>query len=127
MKIAVTYENGNVFQHFGRTEQFKVYDAQDGKIVSSAVIDNGGQGHEALAFLLSGKGVDVLICGGMGMGARMALEEAGVEYYGGVQGSADEAVNAFLAGNLVYDPDVSCDHHGEDHDCAHDCGRECSN
>ena len=78
---------------------------------------NDGQGHGALATLLSGKGIDVLICGGMGMGARMALEEAGVKYYGGVQGSADEAVAAYLAGTLEYDPDASCDHHGEGHDC----------
>ena len=26
MRIAVTYENGQIFQHFGHTEAFKIYD-----------------------------------------------------------------------------------------------------
>ena len=48
MKIAVTYENGEIFQHFGHTEQFKVYEAEDGKIVNSAVQSTNGQGHGAV-------------------------------------------------------------------------------
>jgi len=120
MKVAVTYENGEIFQHFGHTRQFKVYDIQDGKIVSEHVRDTNGQGHGALAgFLLSDR-VDVLICGGIGGGAQAALAEAGIELYGGVSGNADEAVRAFLDGNLKYDPDVHCDHH--DHEEGHSCG-----
>ncbi len=125
MKIAVTYENGEIFQHFGHTEQFKVYDVEDGKIIKEQVVDTDGQGHGALAgFLLSGN-VDVLICGGIGGGAQAALAEAGIKLYGGVSGSADEAVKQLLAGNLGYDPDVHCDHHdkGEGHACgSHSCG-----
>ena len=52
MKIAVTYENGQVFQHFGHTEEFKVYDTEDKKILSSQVVGTGGSGHEALAVFL---------------------------------------------------------------------------
>ena len=71
MRIAVTYENGEIFQHFGHTEQFKIYDVEDGKIISSEVVDAGGSGHGALAGVLSALKVDALICGGIGGGAQM--------------------------------------------------------
>lgn len=121
MRIAVTYENGNVFQHFGHTQQFKLYDIEDGKIVSEQVLDTDGQGHGALAGILGGTKVDMLICGGIGGGAQAALAEAGIKLMGGVSGSADEAVKDYLAGNLVYNPNVQCNHHGGHHG-AHSCG-----
>lgn len=132
MKIAVTYEDGQVFQHFGHTAQFKVYEAKDGKILSSQVVDTNGSGHGALAGFLAAQGVDTLICGGIGGGAQAALAEENIRLLGGVQGSADAAVEAFLSGSLVYNPDVQCSHHGhhgEGHDCAshgdHACGGHC--
>ncbi len=115
MKVAVTYENGQVFQHFGHSEQFKVFDVENGAIVKSEVIGTNGSGHGALATLLSGQGVDVLICGGIGGGAQTALKEAGIELFGGVSGSADDAVADYLAGTLAYNPDVQCNHHGHEH------------
>lgn len=120
MRIAVPYENGMVYQHFGRTEQVKVYDAEDGKIVSEQIMDTQGHGHGALAGFLAGLNVQALICGGIGGGARMALAEAGITLYGGVSGSADDAVKALLAGDLEFDPDVQCSHHGHGHE--HACG-----
>ena len=127
MRIAVTYENGDIFQHFGHTQQFKVYDVRDGIIASAQVVDTCGQGHGALAGVLSALKADVLICGGIGGGAQMALASAGVKLYGGVSGNADAAVEAFLAGKLDFNPDVRCNHHdhhhGEDHHCgSHGCG-----
>jgi predicted Fe-Mo cluster-binding NifX family protein len=126
MKIAVTYENGNVFQHFGHTEQFKIYEIEDNTIISSEVIDTNGQGHGALAGLLKLIGTDVLICGGIGGGAQMALAEAGIKLYGGVSGAAEDAVKALISGNLDFNPDVRCDHHGHsevNHACGnHGCG-----
>ena len=101
MKIAVTYDNGNIFQHFGRTEQFKVYEVEDNKVVSSEVIGSNGVGHGALAGLLADRAVDVLICGGLGGGAQTALAEAGVEVCAGAEGDADQAVEAYLKGELV--------------------------
>ena len=118
MKIAVTYDNGNVFQHFGKTESFKVYEVQDQKVVSSEVISSNGSGHGALAGLLAEQGVDVLICGGIGGGAQAALSEAGIELCAGAQGNTDEAVEAYLKGELV-SSGVNCDHHGEGHSCGH--------
>ena len=116
MKIAVTYENGQIFQHFGHTEQFKVYEVEDDKVVSSQVVGSEGQGHGALAGLLSGKGIDVLICGGIGGGAQAALAERGIELCSGASGSADEAVEAYLRGELQ-SAGCTCDHHGEGHTC----------
>lgn len=121
MRIAVTYENGEIFQHFGHTEKFKVYDVQDGKVVASEVVNTNGQGHGALAGVLTALKADVLICGGIGGGAQMALAAAGIKLYGGVSGSADAAVEALLAGNLDYNPAVKCNHHGE-HGEGHICG-----
>ena len=127
MKIAVTYENGQVFQHFGHTQQFKIYEVAGDKIAGTEVIDTNGNGHGALAGFLMQRGVDTLICGGIGGGAQMALAAAGIRLYGGVSGDADAAVNALLAGSLGYNPNVRCDHHdhGEgghtcgDHGCGH--------
>ena len=122
MRIAVTYENGEVFQHFGHSEQFKLYDVENGKIVSEQVVDTNGSGHGALAGFLQAAKVDALICGGIGMGAQMALADAGIRLYAGVQGSADAAAKALAEGTLNYDPDAHCDHHGNhyDGDCGHD-------
>ncbi len=123
MRIAVTYENGNVFQHFGHTEQFKVYEIEDGAITDAQVISTEGNGHGALAGMLSELKVDTLICGGIGAGAQNALAAAGIRLYGGVSGSTDEAVKALLAGTLAYNPEVHCDHHGEGH--SHGEGHVC--
>ncbi len=129
MRIAVTYENGEIFQHFGHTENFKIYDVQDGKIVNSQVISTGGSGHGALAGVLHTLNADVLICGGIGGGAQLALAQIGVKLYGGVSGNADAAVEAFVSGGLAYDPNVRCNHHdhahGEGHTCgSHGCGSD---
>lgn len=122
MKIAVTYENGKIFQHFGHTGQFKLYNVEGGAIVSSQVIDTNGSGHGALAGLLAAQKVEVLICGGIGGGAQAALAQAGIRLFGGVQGDADQAVADFAAGVLAYDPDAKCGHHGHSHSEGHTCG-----
>lgn len=119
MKIAVTYDNGNIFQHFGRTESFKVYDVADNKVVSSEVIGSNGVGHGALAGLLADRAVDVLICGGIGGGAQQALADAGVELVAGAEGDADQAVEAYLKGELI-STGANCDHHH--HEDGHSCG-----
>jgi predicted DNA-binding protein (UPF0251 family)/predicted Fe-Mo cluster-binding NifX family protein len=127
MRIAVTYEQEMVGQHFGRTEQFKIYDVENGAVKTSQIIDTNGTGHGALAGFLRAAEVETLICGGIGMGARNALEEVGIQLLPGVSGNADQVVSDYLAGKLDYDPDIECHHHdhehGEGHDCHHgDCG-----
>lgn len=131
MKIAVTYDNGEVFQHFGRTESFKIYEVEDNKVVSSEVISSNGTGHGALAGLLAEQGVNVLICGGIGGGAQTALTEAGIDLCAGAQGNVDEVVETYLKGELE-SSGVNCDHHHheEGHSCGsheegHSCGDSC--
>ena len=128
MRIAVCYDNGNVFQHFGKTENFKIYVVEDGKILSSEVMSCGDTGHEALAGLLADNGVEVVICGGLGGGAQAALAEAGVEVFSGAEGDTDDAVRSYLDGTLV-SGGVNCDHHDEHHGengGSEGCGSHCS-
>lgn len=118
MKVAATFnpENGQVFQHFGHTQFFKVWDVADGKASEGAVVDNGGFGHHDLAGYLRGLGVEVLILGNRGQGAIDALDAAGIRQVPGVTGSADEAVAKFAAGTLVGNPNALCQHKHDHHD-----------
>lgn len=125
MKLAITYNNGDIFQHFGHTEFFKIYEIQDGKILNSEVVSTNGQGHGALAGFLKEYGVTSLICGGIGGGAKNALADAEILVYGGVSGNADEAAKALLEGTLQFNPNVTCSHHS--HEDGHSCssGHSC--
>lgn len=132
MKIAATYENGSIFQHFGKTAQFKLYEIENGKILSSEIVDTNGSGHGALSGFLTLHGVQALICGGIGMGAQQALAMAGIRLYAGQTGSADEAAQAFAEGRLVAGDAPTCSHHHDhgsheggcgEHGCgSHSCG-----
>ncbi|MBE6649075.1 MAG: dinitrogenase iron-molybdenum cofactor biosynthesis protein [Ruminococcaceae bacterium] len=125
MKIAITYENGQIFQHFGHTKQFKIYTVEDGKILSSQIVDTNGSGHGALASFLKEMQADVIICGGIGGGAQTALANAGIKLYGGVVGLCDEAATLFVEGKLQFNPNVKCNHHSHEagHNCtSHGCG-----
>ena len=119
MKIAVPFENGMVFQHFGRSEQFKFYEVENGAVLHSEVVSINGQGHGALVGFLVQNGANVVLCGGIGTGAQVALMQAGIQMFGGISGLADVAVSNYLSGRLVFDPDVHCTHH--DHDEGHSC------
>jgi len=129
MKVAVTYEEGRIFQHFGHTKQFKIYYIENEKVVNEEIIDTNGSGHSALAGLLVENNVDILICGGIGGGAQTALRENGIKLYGGVMGMADGAIEALILGKLKYNENVHCQHHdsehsGKEHKCGeHGCGK----
>ena len=120
MKIAVTYENNEVFQHFGRCENFKVFEIENNEIKNAQVMNSNGAGHGALAGFLANLGVEVLICGGIGAGARNALASVNIQVFPGAMGDVDAQVNAFIHGNLDFDPNTECHHH--DHDENHTCG-----
>ena len=126
MKIAVPYSDGQVFQHFGKSEQFKIYDTIDDEIISSEIVDTSGSGHSALADFLKEKGAGVLICGGIGVGAVTAIQNAGIQILGGAEGEADKCVEEFLGGRLHFGASgcascsSSCGHHhgdGDEEEC----------
>ena len=125
MRIAVTYENGEIFQHFGHTELFRIYDVEDGKVTHRMTIRPIGAGHEAMAGVLKKAGADMLICGGIGSGAQQALEAMGIRLCAGVRGSSDAAVEAFLRGTLNYTTASNCTAHDGEGSCGHDCGHDC--
>ena len=120
MKVAVTYDNGEVFGHFGRTPAFKVYEIEDGEIKSSEVLETGDSGHGALAGFLDHAGAKVLICGGIGGGAVNAMNASGIKIYAGASGNADEVVKQYLDGTLPEIGDATCDPH--EHEGHHACG-----
>lgn len=124
LRVAVAYEKGEIYQHFGHTEEFKIFDMEEGMIISSEVVDSSPTGHGALGGFLKGLKVDAVICGGIGEGAKMVLKEEGIKLYGGVKGNADEAVAALLNGTLDYDPDIKYSHHKGD-EC-NSCASKCS-
>lgn len=134
IKLAVTYddETGEIFQHFGHCRNFKIYHLVDNEVTTTSVVSSGTYGHGGLATFLQNMGVSVLICGGIGGGAQNALKAADIKLYGGVQGLADQAVAAFLKEDLIFNPDVHCDHHhhgdGHEHNCGghnHEGGHNC--
>lgn len=128
MRIAVAYEDGQIFQHFGHTKFFKLYNSNGSHIEKTALLGTEGSGHGALANLLASQNVDVLICGGMGEGAKEKLAKANIVVYGGITGNADNAVANFLAGKLPHNTHALCGHphsHGDEKNGGHHCGGHC--
>ena len=110
MKLAIPYENGQVFQHFGKTKEFKIYDIAGGRVGFSMVISAGGNGHGALAGFLRMLGISVVLCGGIGPGALQALQSLDITPIVGVSGDADQAAEDFVAGKLAENTEALCRH-----------------
>lgn len=109
MRIAVPYYSGYVFQHFGRSTEFKIYEVDEkGQITASRVVETDGKTHGMLAQWLADQGVDTVLCGGIGQGMQENLTSRGISYYGGVTGACDQAVEAFLSGELLYLENPGC-------------------
>ena len=125
MRVAVTYDDGKIFQHFWRTQYFKVYDIEDSVVVDSKVVDTNGSGHGALSEVLKSLNVKALICGGIGLGAQIILQDNGIDLYGGIEGEADKVVQEFAEGKLKFSAYVGCNHHDGEHTCgSHGCGEK---
>lgn len=125
MRYAITYENKQVFQHFGKCPSFLIVDMQDGKILNQEILSSNGAGHGALCARLVEAQVDTLVCGGIGQGARDTLQAANIQLISGAKGHTDIILNKLSKQTLFDDPSGRCDHHheGEEHDCgSHDCG-----
>lgn len=122
-KLAVTCENDQVFQHFGKTPEFAVFEIVDDRINGMSKVSTGENGHGALAGFLKELGVKVLLCGGIGPGAQEMLTDAGIRFVGGVQGDVIQAVGDYLKGDLKTDPGFTCNHHH--HEEGHGGGCSC--
>lgn len=120
MRIAVTYDNGKVFQHFGKTKQFKIVDESKGVILGTSMLEAGEAGHSALAGLLYNNCVDVVICGGIGGCAIKALTDIRIKIVASQTGDVDEVVKKFLNKELDYTHVSNCSHHHDGSGCG-DC------
>lgn len=125
MKVAIPWDGNMVFQHFGQTKLFAIYEVENGEVKDLGILDPAGQGHGALAGILAAENINVLICGGIGGPAKQCLADAGITCIPGVSGWIKDVVAAYAAGELAGDPDFECDHHDHDHACGdhdHGCG-----
>lgn len=118
-RIEVTYQNREIFQHFGHTEQFKVYGIEAGKISSSQIVASDGLGHGALA--------GFPLCNGMMYGFVVVSEavhkpllQCRNQLCEGISSSGDDAVHSLPDGKLYYNPNIICNHHN--HEEGHSCG-----
>lgn len=125
MKIALTTQDDQIFEHFGKCTTFTVFEVENGKIQGKTLIDAIGHGHAELAGFLKGAGVDVVICGGIGNGARNMLDFAGIRLVSGISGSIDDAINAYLNGNLS-DNNGNCSHKSHEHGQHCNCKNHCN-
>lgn len=113
MKIAVNEQEGKIFQHFGQTKAFQIYEVEDGKVLSSSHLAADPKGHAALADQLIKEKVNVVICGNLGARMLGLLQGAGIQVCGNVEGDCDQAVQAYLNGTLTYSTEAhacSCSH-----------------
>lgn len=129
MIIATTYDNGKIYQHFGKATAFKLYEVENSVIKNCEIVEPASTGHSEVANFLAAHNVSLVICGGLGEHAAVALEQVGITIVSGAEGNADEAVAAFLCGELET-AGVNCDHHGHEHshddgDCGCGCGDSC--
>lgn len=121
MKVAIATQNGEIFQHFGATPEFTVYEIEGGNVLSSKCESTNGTGHGALIDVLLHLKADAVICGGIGGGARNALAKAGIQVFPGVTGNADAAAKNFAEEKLLFNPETSCHEHGHEHTCSGNC------
>ncbi len=121
MKIAVTSENGEIYQHFGHTPEFTIFEIESGKILSETVMKTGDSGHGALADLLGKHSIEALVCGGIGGGAIQALANLGIAVIGGASGNVRKCVEGLIDGTLEVNPNYHCNCGGHHHDDGHEC------
>ena len=104
MIIAVSYKDGEIFEHFGHAEMFAIYrtNEQNTEILEKTIVEVKETGHQAVADLMDANGVDVVIVGNIGAGARQALAEYGIVAFAGFCGDSDDAAELMMRGQLPY-------------------------
>ena len=111
MKIAIAYENGNVHPHFGQCTCVKIYEIENNAVVSTGIVNMTSPGHSMITRVIS-----VVICGNIKPGAALGLEMSDIQLFAGVTGSADKAIENYLAGTLRHYPNAC----RSDESCGHD-------
>lgn len=117
-KIAIPTDGEIVNAHFGRSQAFTIFEVQDGKVTGEEHVDAKGYEHQhaGIAQLMKTKGVEAVICGGIGPGAITGLESAGLEVLRGASGSVRNVAQSYAEGTFTSSNAV-CNHsHGDHHD-----------
>lgn len=118
MNLAIVTEGDQVSQHFGRSEGFLLVGIENGQVISRESVKAGEHDCGALPLMFRERRVELVIAGGMGMGAMQHLQHTGIPVIAGIQGSAEDALAAWLAGNLQGGA-ATCSGHGEGHEHGH--------
>ena len=107
-RIAVPYDEGNIFQHFGKSAAFKIYTIENNTVTGQEIVETGGITHEELGIWMLQHSVNAVLCGNIGPGAQGALAAAGIQVLAGINGGADEAVGLLLKGDLKTQNSANC-------------------
>jgi predicted Fe-Mo cluster-binding NifX family protein len=128
MRIAISTEGDYVSAHFGRCPSFTIVDIEQGKTANKEVVDNPGHQPGAIPQFLHQKGVQCIVCGGMGRRAMDFFSQYGIQTIIGVTGTIADIIEALKNGTLEGGPSLCkpglgkgygveksvCDHEGEE-------------
>ncbi len=109
MRLAISTENGQVAQHFGRCQQYTLVDIEDGKIIDRNTLDNPGHAPGAIPKFLFEHNCDLIITGGMGRKAQGYFKEFNIDWIIGAQGNVNAVIEDFLRNELKIG-ESTCDH-----------------
>ncbi len=124
MKVAIAYENGEIYPHFGHCNTFALYNyyGETTAECEKVLLDSSAcQGHSAMAELMRRNGVDAVMAGNMGSEARAALLSMGIVPVVGYSGHADTAADLLVTGQL---PPLEGEYGGCGGGCG-SCGGDC--
>jgi len=107
-------QDAQVYEHFGSAPYFTICDTVKNTI---EILDNANQHHshgmcQPMSALV-GKGIDVVVTGGMGARAVQKLNEGGIKAYRAVPGTVANIVDQFAKGELrELTTENACTQHG---------------
>lgn len=103
MRVAMPMEDGYVSEHFGRARYFVIADIENGEVKSKEIVENpvyGAHRPGAVPSFLLKKGVQCIVCGGMGPSAEQIFRRKGIEVMMGISGKIDEVLEKLAKGEL---------------------------
>ena len=137
IRIAVSYKDGEIFEHFGHSEFFAIYefDEHDLERSTKRLVDTSAMhGHKDMADLMKREKIDAVICGQMGDEARSLLLSYGIIPVPGYCGDADTAAELLVTGQLPASDGGGCSggcggcsgcHGGDEGETSCGCGGGC--
>ncbi|MFI3302404.1 MAG: NifB/NifX family molybdenum-iron cluster-binding protein [Rikenellaceae bacterium] len=115
MKIAIPTRNNVVDDHFGHCAYYSIFEVEDGKVLSQEKLEapQGCGCKSNIASILKDMGVELMLAGNMGAGAKSKLEGAGLSVIRGCSGLVGLVLAGYIAGKIA-DSGEGCNHTHED-------------